>query len=217
MEHLQAENENLRVAVKSRQALAAPDYGSQLLMKEGTDVAVNFDIQLPENVVKMVQMVIARAETIDCTQPIASKYARKSFCITNATAPDNPIVYASPGFMELTGYDMHSILGHNCRFLQGPETNRNEVCKRHIQYTSHKCRLIRSHSLYSSKLADSKAKISHRTRKRRTSCYKELPQRRLLLLEQGANRSYERSGWQNNSYCRGSMRGKRSVKVVRTD
>lgn len=115
------------MVVKSRQALAAPDFGSQMMMKETSDVGVSFDIQLPENVVKMVQMVIARAESIDCSQPGVSKYARKAFCITNATAPDNPIVYASPGFMELTGYDMHSILGHNCRFLQGPETDKNEV------------------------------------------------------------------------------------------
>jgi PAS domain-containing protein len=127
VEHLQSENDKLRVVVKSRQALATPDFGSQLLMKEIPESSLNFDIQLPENVVKMVQMVIARAESIDCTTPGESKYARKAFCITNATAPDNPIVYASPGFMELTGYDMHSILGHNCRFLQGPETDRNEV------------------------------------------------------------------------------------------
>lgn len=117
------------MVVKSRQALAAPDFGSQMMMKETSDVGVSFDIQLPENVVKMVQMVIARAESIDCSQLGVSKYTRKAFCITNATAPDNPIVYASPGFMELTGYDMHSILGHNCRFLQGPETDRNEVSK----------------------------------------------------------------------------------------
>lgn len=29
----------------------------------------------------------------------------------------------------MTGYDMHSILGHNCRFLQGPETDKAEIRK----------------------------------------------------------------------------------------
>ena len=29
----------------------------------------------------------------------------------------------------MTGYDMHSILGHNCRFLQGPETDKAELRK----------------------------------------------------------------------------------------
>lgn len=126
VEHLHSENDKLRVVVKSRQALAAPDFGGPTVDKN-TNAVVNFDVQLPENVVSMVQMVIARAESIDCSQTGVSKYARKAFCITNATAPDNPIVYASPGFMELTGYNMHSILGHNCRFLQGPETSRIEV------------------------------------------------------------------------------------------
>ena len=129
VEHLQSENDKLRVVVKSRQALTVSESSGSTFGSESDDneANINFDIQLPENVVNMVQMVIARAESIDCSQAGVSKYARKAFCITNATAPDNPIVHASPGFMELTGYDMHSILGHNCRFLQGPETDRNEV------------------------------------------------------------------------------------------
>ena len=117
--------------MKSRQALTVSESNGSIFGSESddTETSINFDIQLPENVVNMVQMVIARAESIDCSQAGVSKYARKAFCITNATAPDNPIVHASPGFMELTGYDMHSILGHNCRFLQGPETDRNEVSR----------------------------------------------------------------------------------------
>jgi PAS domain S-box-containing protein len=34
---------------------------------------------------------------------------------------DNPIVYASPSFYELTGYSEAEVLGKNCRFLQHPE------------------------------------------------------------------------------------------------
>ncbi|KAK4229364.1 PAS domain-containing protein [Podospora fimiseda] len=33
---------------------------------------------------------------------------------------DQPIIYASPSFLELTGYNMHEVLNRNCRFLQGP-------------------------------------------------------------------------------------------------
>ena len=58
--------------------------------------------------------------------------SERSFCVTNATAADHPIVYASPGFMKLTGYDMHDILGHNCRLLQGEDTDMNEVNIIHI-------------------------------------------------------------------------------------
>ena len=38
-----------------------------------------------------------------------------------------PIVYASPGFYELTGYSKAEVLGRNCRFLQGPGTSRQAV------------------------------------------------------------------------------------------
>lgn len=34
--------------------------------------------------------------------------------------PDQPIVYASDSFCELTGYSKAEVLGRNCRFLQFP-------------------------------------------------------------------------------------------------
>ena len=34
--------------------------------------------------------------------------------------PDQPIIYASPAFLELTGYKQSEVLGQNCRFLQAP-------------------------------------------------------------------------------------------------
>ena len=43
--------------------------------------------------------------------------------ITDPSLPDNPLVYASHGFEVLTGYDSSEVLGKNCRFLQGPETD----------------------------------------------------------------------------------------------
>ncbi len=43
--------------------------------------------------------------------------------ISDNLQPDNPIVYANEGFERLTGYDMQEVLGKNCRFLQGEETD----------------------------------------------------------------------------------------------
>lgn len=43
--------------------------------------------------------------------------------ITDANQPDNPIIYASPAFERLTGYSSAEILGRNCRFLQGKDTD----------------------------------------------------------------------------------------------
>ena len=42
--------------------------------------------------------------------------------ITDARQPDNPIVEANPAFCRLTGYSEDEIIGRNCRFLAGPET-----------------------------------------------------------------------------------------------
>jgi PAS domain S-box-containing protein len=53
----------------------------------------------------------------------ALQSAQQNFVISDPTLPDNPIVYASQGFLELTGYQLDEVLGHNCRFLQGPGTD----------------------------------------------------------------------------------------------
>uniref|UniRef100_A0A7S2XV25 LOV domain-containing protein n=1 Tax=Fibrocapsa japonica TaxID=94617 RepID=A0A7S2XV25_9STRA len=53
--------------------------------------------------------------------------SQQNFTVSDPSLPDNPIVYASPGFLELTGYRMDQILGRNCRFLQGPMTDPDAV------------------------------------------------------------------------------------------
>ncbi|UNI22662.1 hypothetical protein JDV02_008527 [Purpureocillium takamizusanense] len=40
--------------------------------------------------------------------------------LCNLDLPDQPIVYASDAFCELTGYSMSEVIGRNCRFLQTP-------------------------------------------------------------------------------------------------
>nr|AML76647.1 putative LOV domain-containing protein [Pulvigera lyellii] len=51
----------------------------------------------------------------------------KNFVITDPRLPDNPIIFASDEFLELTEYTREEILGRNCRFLQGPDTDQNIV------------------------------------------------------------------------------------------
>ncbi|GMN50154.1 hypothetical protein TIFTF001_019315 [Ficus carica] len=53
----------------------------------------------------------------------------KNFVITDPRLPDNPIIFASDSFLELTEYTREEILGRNCRFLQGPETDQATVSK----------------------------------------------------------------------------------------
>ena len=46
-----------------------------------------------------------------------------SFVIVDVRRYDCPIVYASPTFCHLTGYNEREVLGRNCRFLQSPSGN----------------------------------------------------------------------------------------------
>lgn len=55
---------------------------------------------------------------------LASIYAfanasNSSIVITDASAPDFPIVFVNPSFEAMTGYAQREIVGQNCRFLQG--------------------------------------------------------------------------------------------------
>uniref|UniRef100_A0A0A9DM67 Phot1 n=1 Tax=Arundo donax TaxID=35708 RepID=A0A0A9DM67_ARUDO len=53
----------------------------------------------------------------------------KNFVIIDPRLPDNPIIFASDSFLQLTEYSREEILGKNCRFLQGPETDCGTVKK----------------------------------------------------------------------------------------
>ncbi len=52
---------------------------------------------------------------------------QQNFVLSDPRLPDNPIVFASPGFYELTGYTREEVLGRNCRFLQGEGTDPKAV------------------------------------------------------------------------------------------
>lgn len=49
--------------------------------------------------------------------------------LADPAAEDCPILYANPRFEALTGYLASEAQGRNCRFLQGPETNLDEVVR----------------------------------------------------------------------------------------
>ena len=53
----------------------------------------------------------------------ALESTRHPMVVTDPRLPDNPIVFANPAFLALTGYGADEVLGRNCRFLQGPDTD----------------------------------------------------------------------------------------------
>lgn len=57
----------------------------------------------------------------------AFQHTRMAMIATDPRRPDNPIVFMNPAFERLTGYPEEEVVGRNCRFLQGPDTDRAEV------------------------------------------------------------------------------------------
>lgn len=47
--------------------------------------------------------------------------------ISDALQPDMPIVYVNPMFERMSGYAFGEVVGRNCRFLQGVETNQDAL------------------------------------------------------------------------------------------
>ncbi|KAK6360489.1 hypothetical protein TWF730_006630 [Orbilia blumenaviensis] len=51
------------------------------------------------------------------------------FCLTDPQRQDNPIIFASEEFHRATQYPISYVSGRNCRFLQGPKTQRHSIAR----------------------------------------------------------------------------------------
>jgi PAS domain S-box-containing protein len=57
----------------------------------------------------------------------AIRATRMAMIVTDARQADNPIIFANDAFLALTGYGRDEVIGRNCRFLQGPDTDPDQV------------------------------------------------------------------------------------------
>lgn len=70
----------------------------------------------------------ARVDAIADSEAFATfSRAGVAMVLTDPHLPDNPIVYVNDAFERVTGYDRSAVLGRNCRFLQGPRTDPDQV------------------------------------------------------------------------------------------
>ncbi|CAM9202407.1 unnamed protein product [Ascophyllum nodosum] len=113
---LQEENEKLRGAIRAN---LGADEAKELLSQTDTSSLISSS---PGDATKVL-------DDPDYSLVKALQTAQQNFVITDPTLPDNPIVFASQGFLELTGYSLDEVLGRNCRFLQGPDTDPKAVEK----------------------------------------------------------------------------------------
>ncbi|AWM86982.1 histidine kinase famiy protein [Microvirga sp. 17 mud 1-3] len=59
----------------------------------------------------------------------AIEMTRMPMILTDPNLPDNPVVFANRAFQDLTGYTEEEVLGRNCRFLQGSNTDQTAVAE----------------------------------------------------------------------------------------
>lgn len=64
-----------------------------------------------------------QAENELLLQKHAIESSTAGITISDATQPDNPLVYVNDGFLRLTGYAREEVIGQNCRFLQQGEAD----------------------------------------------------------------------------------------------
>ena len=71
--------------------------------------------------------MISKMSLEEAYQRITDEERERSVLITDPRMDDNPIVFANNAFTRLTGYSREELLGRNCRFLQGKDTNPKAV------------------------------------------------------------------------------------------
>jgi len=68
----------------------------------------------------------------------AVEMTRMPMVVTDPRQDDNPIVFVNGAFLDLTGYVMEEVIGRNCRFLQGPDTDQGSVQELKTALSQHK-------------------------------------------------------------------------------
>jgi PAS domain S-box-containing protein len=116
---LQDENSSLRMLIQQR----IPQHAQQIideccikspLFGDETDgnKGDNKDVELTKSDYSLIENLTS---------------GQQNFVLSDPRLPDNPIVFASEGFYQMTGYTREQVLGRNCRFLQGPATDPKAV------------------------------------------------------------------------------------------
>ncbi len=58
---------------------------------------------------------------------VALERTKTAMVVTDARQSDHPIILANRAFLDLTGYGADEIIGRNCRFMQGTETEVSDI------------------------------------------------------------------------------------------
>lgn len=124
---LQRENHRLRMLVQEQ----IPEHAMQIISECCThnplfgDSLTNDESNIPSSMAGGETTGSLERSDFSLMQSLAA--GQKCFVLSDPKLPDNPIVFATSDFYKLTGYTSQEVLGRNCRFLQGPGTDKRAV------------------------------------------------------------------------------------------
>lgn len=149
------QNEALRRYLEAKKALAAIEYANalaeQMPVEEGQQnllaaaIDEDFEARSQETVADLVEEALPAYITYRLTTLVTDTLVKEItgnnapimrelvpslaevYCISDPSLPDNPLVYASEAFFNITQYGRDYVIGRNCRFLQGPKTSNASV------------------------------------------------------------------------------------------
>ena len=116
---LQKENQHLRMLVQEH----IPEHAMQIIADSASKNVLFGDREAEEANSSETNSLVRS----DFSLMRSLSSGQKCFVLSDPKLPDNPIVFATPDFYKLTGYTAKEVLGRNCRFLQGPGTDKRAV------------------------------------------------------------------------------------------
>ncbi len=70
-----------------------------------------------------IRVVVGSNVAVSMTPESLIESSQVAAVVSDPRQPDNPIIACNKAFMQLTGYSREEILGRNCRFLRGEQTD----------------------------------------------------------------------------------------------
>jgi len=87
------------------------------------------DVNFLQAIARLLATVLTHQQSIERLHLMerAIAHSANGIITTDATAPDNPIIYVNPAFERITGYSAAEAIGRNCRFLQAGDRDQPEL------------------------------------------------------------------------------------------
>nr|AML77132.1 putative LOV domain-containing protein [Hafniomonas reticulata] len=127
---------DVTAAVKEKQQAAASVSGASIASGEESEDEVEEALRSEQRNADLISDALTTAHGSDewlNSEPIPTSLMQqlmkiqRSFVLADPHLPDCPIVHASDQFLQMTGYSREEVIGRNCRFLQGPDTDPRDV------------------------------------------------------------------------------------------